>query len=278
MTKIRHANRLCLLVFFIGCIKPIHIDRNMGDVRGVLTDRDLNPVKNAQVYVYRWLHGDEPVEKTISQERDNEDSDNSKDYGDYRGPADFKSAKTGADGNYKITLPPGTYCLVARKRHNQQIIEGPLNPEDFSSIVSEPVTIAGGETVRVKLKLINTLRDAGFFDRYLIRTYKTGISGRVLYSDGKAVSGVIVTANKDASKVGKRPDFISDTTDSEGNYTLYVYNRGVYHPGIKRQALGPYLSFHQKGDPENKTVSVSQGKIETGVDLVLEGDIPEPLL
>jgi hypothetical protein len=173
MTKIRHANRLCFLVFFIGCIKPIEIDQDMGYVRGVVTDRDLNPVENAQVYVYRWLHETESVEKIIRQEVDDDDSDDSKDYGAYRGPADFKSAKTGTDGNYKVALPSGTYCLVARKRHNQQITEGPLNPEDFSSLVSEPITIGGGETVRVKLKLINTLRDASFFDRYLIRTYKT---------------------------------------------------------------------------------------------------------
>ncbi len=278
MTKIRHANRLCFLVFFIGCIKPSQIDRDMGYVRGVLIDRDLNPVENAQVYVYRWLHGDEPVEKVLKQERDDEGPDDSKDYGAYRGPAGFKSAKTGTDGSYKITLPPGTYCLVARKRHDQKIVEGPLNPEDLSSIVSEPITIGGGETVRVGLKLINTLRDAVFFERYLIRTYKTGISGRVLSKAGKAVSDVIVTANKEASKVGKRSDFISDTTDGEGNYTLYVYHGGVYHPGIKHKPLGPYLSFHQKGGPENKTVSVTQGQIVSGVDLVLEEEVPKPLL
>lgn len=263
---------LALLVFHVGCVKPIGSNLDIGHIRGTITDTAGKAAENAQVYVYRWLYDEESIGQIIREEIGY--SKGSNDYGAYRGPADFKSAKTGMDGGYRIALPPGNYCLVARKRRNQDISEGPITPEDASSLVSEPFTIEAEKTAWVSLKLLDTLRDASFFDRYLIRTFRTGFSGRVISAAGAPVSEVVVTADGEGVNVSKRADFASFTTDSEGNYTLYVFYGGVYNLGIKTRMLGPYLAFNRKEDPENKTIFIKQGQIISGVDLVLGEEIP----
>jgi hypothetical protein len=277
---IKHGIHICrgicpvLLVFLIGCIKSMENNRDLGYIRGTITDPAGKPAEDAQVYVYKWLYDTESIEKIIREEMGDEGLSGSGDYGAYRGPADFKSAKTGMNGEYKVGVPTGTYCLVARKRHNRDITEGPLNPEDTSSLVSEPVFVEGEKAVRVSLKLLDTLRDASFFDRYLVRTYRTGFSGRVITSAGTSVGGVVVTADEDGSKIGRRADFTSSSTDREGNYILYVFYGGDYHPGVKRRASGPDLPFRPRDESENNIVSVPQGRIISGVDLVLDADYP----
>lgn len=258
-----------LLLFLIGCIRSIPHDQPLGLLKGVVTNPAGKPAEDAQVYVYKWSFDEESIEGIIRDEI-GDGATESKDYGDYRGPADFKSAKTGVAGKYQVVVPPGTYCLVARRRYDRKINQGPLNPQDFSSLVSEPIKVEPEKTIRLSLKLIDTLRDADFFDRYLIRTYRTGFSGRVLSSVGRPVSGVFVTANEGKTKISQRSDFISFPTDSEGSYTLYVYYEGVYHLGIKRRILGPYLAFHKRGNSADKTTSALQGQIISNVDLVLE--------
>jgi len=261
---------IIFLISASGCIKPLKGKQDLSYIQGVITDPAGKPVDNAQVYVYRWLYDEGSIEKII---KDESDSDN-RDYGAYRGPADFKSATTDSDGKYEVAVSPGIYCLVARKRHNQNITEGPINPEDASSLVSEPVTARAKKTVRVSLKLLDALRDASFFDHYLIRTYRTGFSGRVVTKAGHPVAGVIVTASEEASPVSRKPDFTSFPTDKEGNYTLYVYYGGVYYIGGKQGILGPDLVFHRRNKEKNKTTVIPQGQIISNVDLVLDEKVP----
>lgn len=261
---------MILLISSSSCIKPVGNRQDLSHIQGVITDSAGKPVENAQVYVYQWLYDEGSIEKVIKEEIDSD----SRDYGAYRGPADFKSARTGPDGKYEIAVSPGIYCLVARKRHDQNITEGPLTPEDASSLVSEPVTAKAKKTVRVSLKLLDTLRDASFYDHYLIRTYRTGFSGRVVTKAGDPVPGVVVTANEEGSSLSRKADFTSFPTDKEGNYTLYVYYGGIYYLGIKREVLGPDLDFHRRDEPKNKTTSVQQGQIISNVDLVLDEEIP----
>jgi hypothetical protein len=238
-------------------------------VEGIVTDGAGRPVKDARVYVYKWFFDEETID-TIIQDEEGEREESTHDYGAYRGPADFKSAKTGPEGKYRIPLPPGTYCLVARKRFNQDIPQGPFNPEDASSLVSEPVPVEPNETARISLMLLDTLRDAAFFDRYLVRTYRTGVSGRVLSAEGKPVSGVIVTANEKGNKIGRRPEFFSFPTDKEGNYRLYVYYGGVYFLGIQRQPSGGEWPRPVENDSGKREILITQGRILSGMDLTVD--------
>lgn len=261
---------MIFLTSFSGCVKPLKSKQDLSYIQGVITDTAGKPVENAQVYVYQWLYDEGSIEKIIKEEINSE----TRDYGAYRGPADFKSAGTGPDGKYEVAVSPGIYCLVARKRHDQKITEGPLNPEDASSLVSEPVTARAKKTVRVSLKLLDTLRDASFFDHYLIRTYRTGFSGQIVTKAGTPVSGVVVTASEEASPVSRKVGFTSFPTDKEGNYTVYVYYGGVYYLGVRQGTQGPSLVFLRRDRAENKTTSVPQGQIVSNVDLVLEEEIP----
>jgi hypothetical protein len=260
---------IIFLIFSSGCIKQVKNKQNLSYIQGVITDSAGKPAENAQVYVYQWLYDEGSIEKIIKEEIDSEN----KDYGAYRGPADFKSAKTGPDGKYEVGVSAGIYCLVARKRHDQNITEGPLDPEDASSLVSEPVTARAKEKVRISLKLLDTLRDASFFNHYLIRTYRTGFSGRVVNKAGEPVSGVVVTANEEASPISQKADFTSFPTDKEGNYTLYVYYGGVYYLGVKQGMLGPYLVSYRRDKSKNKSTSIPQGQIVSNVDLVLDEEV-----
>jgi hypothetical protein len=263
---------LALLLFFIGCLKLIRWEGNVGYIKGEIHDLEGNPVEDAQIYVYKWLFNEMLYEEILRQEIDVFDPKHINNEGPYQGPPDFKSAKTGADGKYQIALPVGTYCMVARKQRNRDLVQGPTNPVDLSSLVSEPIVVVQGETVRISLRLLNTFWDASRFNQYLVRTYLTGISGRVFSSEGIPISDVIITANGEASQARRKPDFVSFPTDEDGNYALYVFFENVYHLGIKRNMRGPYLPFHLKYDPGKWSVSIYQGEITSGVDLILEGE------
>lgn len=262
---------LILPLLFAGCFSRAlpNNHQGVGSIQGVVTDATGKPMEIARVYAYKWLYDEESIEEIIQEGTKGESAG---DYGAYRGPADFKSGKTGSHGKYKITLSPGTYCVVARKRRIQTVSQGPLNPEDFSSLVSEPITVKPNKTAEVSLKLLNTLRDADFFRQYLIRSYRTGVSGRVVSLKGGPVSEVIVTANK-TLKINPRPDFSSSPTDREGKYTLYVFPGGAYHFKVKSQINRSDLRFHLKKNPE-KIVFIPQGRITANVNLVLEEDKP----
>lgn len=261
---------LSLLLFFIGCLNLIKWEDRVGYIEGEIHDLKGNPVEDAEIYVYKWLLDEMIYEEVLQQEIDVFDPKHINNEGAYQGAPDFKSAKTGADGKYRLALPAGAYCLVARKQRNRENVPSPTNPVDLSSLVSEPVIVTRGETVRISLRLLNTFRDASRFNQYLVRTYVTGISGRVFSSEGKPISGVMVTAGGEASQALGKPDFVSFPTDEEGNYVLYVFFENVYHLGIKRNMQGPYLPFHLKYDPGKSSAPIYQGEITPNVDLILE--------
>ncbi len=259
---------VCLFVF-IGCAKSIKMKRNLGYVTGKITNLAGEPVEGAQVYIYKWLFDEMLFEEIHQQEIKVFDPIRPLNDAPYQGPPDFMTVETGADGEYRISLPPGTYCLVARKQRDRNYVQGPTNPVDLSSLVSEPIDVGLQITVRIPLRLLNTLWDVSRFDLYLVRTYLTGFSGRVLTSSGVPVSGVIVTASGEASQSRRKPDFVSIPTDKNGNYTLYVFFEDVYHLGIKRQAKGPYQTFRIK-DGAKSSISIPQGQIIPMVDLILD--------
>jgi hypothetical protein len=270
-TRILNYHWVCFvcLSVFIGCVKPVKMKRKLGYVTGKITNLAGEPVEGSQVYIYKWLFDEMLFEEIHQQEievfnprRPNNDAP-------YQGAPDFMTVKTGADGEYQIGLPPGTYCLVARKQRNRNYVQGPTNPVDLSSLVSEPIDVELEKTVRVSLRLLNTFWDISHFDQYLVRTYLTGFSGRVLTSSGVPVSGVIVTASGEASQSRRKPDFVSFPTDNNGNYTLYVFFEDVYHLGIKRQAKSPYQTFGLK-DGAKSSISIPQGQIIPMVDLILD--------
>lgn len=260
---------LIILVFFIGCVKPVISKRNLGHVTGKITDLEGHPVEGAEVYIYKWLFDEMLFEEIHRQEIDAFNPIRPKNDAPYQGPPDFMTVQTGADGEYRIGLPPGTYCLVARKQRDRFYVQGPTNPVDLSSLVSEPIIVVQEQKVRVSLRLLNTFWDVSRFDQYLVRTYLTGFTGRVLTSSGEPVSGVIVTAGGEASQSRRKADFISFPTDKNGNYTLYVFFEDVYHLGIKREAEGPYQAFHIK-DGAKSSISIPQGRIIPLADIILD--------
>lgn len=267
---------LALLMFFTGCLNLIKWEDHVGYIEGEIHDLEGNPVEDAEIYVYKWLLDEMIYEEVLQQEIDVFDPKHINNEGAYQGTPDFKSAETGTDGKYRLALPAGAYCLVARKQRSRDDVQSPINPVDLSSLVSEPVIVTRGETVRISLRLLNPFRDASRFNQYLVRTYVTGISGRVFSSEGTPISDVMITASDEASQARGKPDFVSFPTDKEGNYVLYVFFENVYHLGIKRDMQGPYLPFHLKYDPGKNSAPIYQGEITPDVDLILEWEAVSP--
>jgi hypothetical protein len=263
---------LVLSVLFVGCIKPASIRDGVGFVQGKITDPAGEPVGDARVYVYRWLFDEMLFEEIHRQGIGVFNPKRPNNEGIYQCSPEFESSKTGKDGGYRIPLPPGTYCLVARKQRDRNLVQGPANPVDLSSLVSEPIVVESKKTIWIPLKLLNTFWDASIFDLYAVRTYLTGFCGRVTTSSGTPVGGVIVAANKKTFPADRRPEYLSFPTDKEGRYTLYVFFEGVYHLGVKHRKQKSYLPFRIKENPAKKTVSVPQGRIVSNVDLVIDAE------
>jgi len=191
---------LCLGVFFLSFGKnPVGAAEN-GILSGRIVDVNHNPVIGVEVFVYN--------------------------HSNTRRPADFISPPSNENGEYKITLPPGSYWTVARLRLGKERF-GPLLPGDKHSGTPLEIDIAPGENVEeeyVVADLEETSQLAVKFDTTFIR-----VEGVLLDQKGLPVENAYVIANRNPA-MKRIPDFISTWTDKSGEYTLFL-SPGEYYFG-----------------------------------------------
>ena len=191
---------LCLGIFLLSLGNiPVGATEN-GILSGRVVDVNHNPVTGVEVFVYN--------------------------HNNTRRPADFISPPSNENGEYKITLPPGSYWTVARLRLGKERF-GPLLPGDKHSGAPLEVDIAPGENVEeeyVVADLEETSQLAVKFDTTFIR-----IEGVVLDQKGLPVENAYVIANRNPT-MKRIPDYISTWTDKSGGYTLFL-SPGEYYFG-----------------------------------------------
>jgi hypothetical protein len=177
-------------------------------------------------------------------------------------------------GEFTIELPAGSYYLGAIKRISGKTDSGPPHAGDlfYKGIDRKGVpilfVIKKGENLN-----IGTLSGAVPFKGAAAGKTISGIAGKVITSDGKPAVGALVFAFLSQSMIG-RPAFASDRTGKDGAYLLRVQEGGNYYlrardiygggPPAAEAIMGNF------GGATPEPVSVKQGKITKGIDIVVQ--------
>jgi len=137
-------------------------------------------------------------------------------------------------GTFKVSLPPGKYWLLARKRLRGGQF-GPIETGDyFNYYHGNPVTVAAGEVREVKIETITRLSmleddpNAAF----------VGVRGRIVDAAGKPVSRLHVFAYRGAEMTGT-PEFFSAPTGADGKFDLALPEGGSFYLLARQEFGGP---------------------------------------
>lgn len=202
--KINKTLNLLYLAFFLLVIfYETAIADEYGILTGLVMDVSRNPMAGVEVYVYK-------------------DSN-------IRRPADYISPPTDKSGEFRITLPPGRYWVVARLRQGEQKY-GPLLPGDKHSGSPLEIDVSPGEPVEeefVIADLEETSQLTVKFDTSFIK-----IDGVLQTKEGEPVENAYAFANRQA--VAKKiPDYVGAWTENNGEFTLFL-PEGTYYLGMAR--------------------------------------------
>ena len=161
-------------------------------LRGTVTDVNGKPVAGAEVTLYRG--------KNVKK------------------PADFASPRTGPDGLYTVTAPPGHYWAVAMLRQGERRF-GPLELGDKYSGEAVEVEIKAGAKARQDFVVMD-LREAAQQHRKrnkdLVR-----LRGRILDRNGRPLALAYAVADRQP-QFKELPAYLSAWTDASGDYILLL--------------------------------------------------------
>ncbi len=152
--------------------------------------------------------------------------------GDFKGPAWF--IQPVEKGTFRMSLPPGDYWLLARKRLKGGQY-GPIEIGDyFNFYYANPLHIAKNELKNIELETITRLSmleedpDAVF----------SGITGSVVAPGALPAAGVRVFAYRTSAMSGT-PAYISAHTGADGRFRLAIPEAGTYWLLAREVVGGP---------------------------------------
>ncbi len=149
----------------------------------------------------------------------------------FKGPAYF--IQPVAKGNFRLSLPPGEYYVLARKRARGGQF-GPIEIDDyFNYYYGNPVQVKSGEVQQIELETIKRLAMLEEEEQAF-----QGIKGRVVGPDGQGISGLRVFAYRDQQMSGM-PSFFSPESDKNGYFQLSIPELGSFHLLARRSFGGP---------------------------------------
>jgi len=167
---------------------------------------------------------------------------------DTRRPADFISARTDIDGNFRMIIPGGRYWAVARLRKGEKY--GPLMIGDKHS--GEPIEIEldGSEEFEQDFIIVDIQEAARLIKK--TREDHIKLEGRIVDNKGVPVENayVIASRNKDMPDI---PDYLSAWTAEHGEYILYL-PAGKYYVGYAME-FPPGSTSHIVGEVEIQSKS-----------------------
>jgi hypothetical protein len=201
----------------------------------------------------------------------------------------YRTESVAPDGTFDISLPPGKYIVIARKKEDGRRMR-PLEKGDlFCYYPQNPVEVQTDKVVQVEVPCYPKGERDIFTEVPRIKSndYTTvqqldagaqpGIKGTVRDIEGNPVSGLYVLAYRSKQSVflmhhlSTRTEYIGET-DEKGNYFIPVDNDGDFYI-VARDAIG---RSPQSGDIfgmyEGKTtrqVSFKEGQLIDNVDIVV---------
>lgn len=186
---------------------------------------------------------------------------------DIYGPASAISEPTSLDGSFTISLKPGKYLAVVRKRASEDIA-GPVMIGDFRG---EPIPFEVKEGKEVfSLSLLATLKVSNE-KAFPSRTAgdSTGVSGIVLDAQGGAVEGIRVHIY-DHIQMSERPKYVSERTGADGRFFVPVKRGGTYYLAARDRFGGPprigdLYGRYDEGTVDPSGVVVRKGELTDGI-------------
>jgi hypothetical protein len=209
-------------------------------LKGRILDGSGQPVAGAEVYVFNSAN--------------------------VKRPADFISERSGSDGHFQLTLPPGRYWTMAIQRQGTARV-GPLGPSDRFS--GEPLLFEGGDDKQlVNDFTIISLKEAA------LRNHKRNeelikVTGRILDPSGVPVAGAYAMA--DPSPSGQLPLYLSTWSEADGLYTLFL-PKGKIFLGVAR-VFPPGNDYHLNREAEFNDDAVGEDLLAPP----LAGQVAAPL-
>ena len=147
----------------------------------------------------------------------------------FKGPGYF--IQPVAQGSFRLSLPPGEYYLLARKRERGGQY-GPIETGDyFNYYYGNPVHIGAGEMHEV---LIETVTRQSMLEEDVV--VFQGVRGQVVDRDGRPLDGLYVFAYRDAGMTGT-PDYFSAPTGPDGRFEISLPDPQDYYL-LARQVFG----------------------------------------
>ena len=191
---------------------------------------------------------------------------------DIYGPARVISEPTSSDGSFSLSLRPGKYVAVVRKRVSEDVA-GPVLIGDYRG---EPIPFEVEEgTQGVSLSLLATLKVANekaFPSRE--SGDATGIGGAVVDADGKAVEGIRVHIY-DHIQMSERPKYVSERTGADGKFFVPVKRGGTYYLAARDRFGGPpqigdLYGRYDEGTVDPSGVVVRKGELTDGITIMVQ--------
>ncbi len=191
---------------------------------------------------------------------------------DLRGPAFASSQPAGEDGSFSLSLPPGKYFLVLRKRAAGEAV-GPVETGDIRSEIIGPITLRAGQVIDQQIVAAPKVGETKGIATLRKVPAKTGIGGKILDSDGKPVQGARVHAYQH-SQMSERPKYVSEASGADGTYSLFFPEGGTYYLAARSRfggppKLGELYGRYDDGTVEPSAIHVQDGKYLEDVDIVV---------
>ncbi len=212
-----------------------------GTVSGSIT----TPLEGARVYIYR--EGDDIYSAAAAVSE----------------PAD-------QEGNFTISLDPGRYVAVVRKRISGDMT-GPVKIGDYKSAPTE-FEVDGNRSVKMDFTAtVKVGNEKAFSTRS--GPGDTGISGTIFDVDKAPVAGIRVNVYEHI-QMSERPKYVSGKTGPDGRYTALVRKGGTYYIAARDRfggppQLGDLYGRYDEGTIDPSGVVIRKGEILKDVDITV---------
>ncbi len=182
---------------------------------------------------------------------------------DVYGPAFATAGPTGPDGKFSMSLPPGRYLFISRKR-TEGDVGGPVKSGDMRSKPVGPIEVKqGGSAIDLAFLVEKKVGETKTLPVKTDIETRTGLSGRILDAEGKPVAKARVHVYAYV-QMSERPKYVSNETGPDGKYVVFLPEGGTFYLAARNKFGGPPKLGDLYGRYEDGTVDPSGVIIRNG--------------
>lgn len=242
----RKTGHRVLLLFFLLSVLSCRPETG-GDGTARIRGTAVTPIEETYIFVYK------------------EDMD-------IYGPSFASAGPTGGDGGFELSLPPGRYIFVARKRSSGDA-GGPVVSGDYRSNPVGPVEVEAGAVIDLSFLVEKKAGESKTLPTREDKAGKTGLSGRILDSEGNPVAKARVHVYTYV-QMSERPKYVSNETGPDGRYIVFLPEGGTYYLAARNRfggppKLGDLYGRYDDGVIDPSGVVVHNGEILENIDITV---------